>query len=316
MVTLTMRHHQGQSLADCWDALSKAWRAVTSGKQWMVDAERAGLVGWARAVEVTHGKNGWHVHVHALLIWREAIGQPQAEVIGQRMWRRWTKALRRNGFDSLEKSGGLDVRMASLNPGTGSGLHDYFTKLAHEIADGQAKLATGGGRTPFQLLADAVNGLADEVDRWHEWEQASKGRRQMEWSRGRRDLRQWAGLGAEQTDEEIAEEELTGEDLVLLAPDSWRQLRQQPDQVCELLEATERAGLDAATGLLNLWGLSWSLGKAAPPYFPPQDDRRDAERAAVIQGIAVRLQRPHRGNYGLCGSPGGIRPCHAAGQAS
>jgi hypothetical protein len=73
MVTLTMRHHQGQSLADCWAALSKGWRAVTTGTQWTTDADAAGLVGWVRAVEVTQGKNGWHVHVHALLIWEQVI---------------------------------------------------------------------------------------------------------------------------------------------------------------------------------------------------------------------------------------------------
>jgi hypothetical protein len=296
MVTLTMRHHQGQSLADCWAALSKGWRAVTTGKQWTTDADGAGLVGWVRAVEVTQGKNGWHVHVHALLVWREAIDQEDADVIGQRMWQRWTRALRRCGFDSLMDSGGLDVRMATLKPGAASGLHEYFTKLAHEVTGGQAKLAKGAGRTPFQLLTEAVNGLADEVDLWHEWERASKGRRQMEWSRGRRDLREWAGLGAEQTDEEIAEEELTGDDLVLLAPESWRELREQPDQVCELLEATERAGFAAATALLDIWGLRWLPGKAALswPKRPPGSARLDVERAEV--GDQLRGRR--------CGRPG------------
>jgi len=176
MVTLTMRHHQGQSLADCWAALSKGWRAVTTGKQWTTDADAAGLVGWVKAVEVTHGKNGWHVHVHALLIWEQAIDQERADVIGERMWQRWTRALQRRGFDSLRDSGGLDVRMATLKPGAASGLHEYFTKLAHEVTGGQAKLAKGAGRTPFQLLTDAVEGLADEVNLWHEWERASKGR--------------------------------------------------------------------------------------------------------------------------------------------
>ena len=53
------------------------------------------------------------------------------------------------------------------------------------------------------MLAEAVEGLTDEVDLWHEWERASQGRRQMVWSTGRRNLRQWAGLGMEWTDEEM-----------------------------------------------------------------------------------------------------------------
>lgn len=179
MVTLTMRHHQGQSLADCWAALSKGWRAVTTGKQWTTDADAAGLVGWVRAVEVTQGSNGWHVHVHALLIWEQAIDQERADVVGQRMWQRWTRALRRNGFDSLMDSGGLDVRMATLKPGAASGLHEYFTKLAHEITGGQAKLARGlvGRRSscsPKRLRAwpmrstsgTSGNGCRGDAGRW------------------------------------------------------------------------------------------------------------------------------------------------------
>ncbi len=296
MVTLTMRHHQGQSLADCWAALSKGWHGVTSGKQWMADTDRGGLVGWVKAVEVTQGKNGWHVHVHALLIWQDLIDQKDADDIGERMWQRWTRALRRNGFDSLKDSGGLDVRTATLDPDAGTGLHEYFVKLAHEITGGQAKLAKGGGRTPFQLLSDAVEGLADEVKLWHEWERASKGRRQMEWSRGRRDLRKWAGLGRELTDEEIAEEEPGGSELVLLMPESWCELRHLPDRVCELLEATEGGGFAAATSLLDAWGLAWQPSKGAPPWpaRPPGSARLDVIQGEGLQHVAATVINRHR----------------------
>lgn len=52
-----------------------------------------------------------------------------------------------------------------------------------------------------------------------EWEEASHGRRQLTWSTGRRDLRAFAGLGREATDEEIAAEELDGQDAVALPGD-------------------------------------------------------------------------------------------------
>jgi hypothetical protein len=217
----------------------------------------------ASTVEVTHGQHGWHVHVHALLIWDQQVDQADAEIIGERMWQRWTRALRRAGFDSLRDSGGLDVRMATLKPGAGSGLHEYFVKLSHELTGGHAKLAKGAGRTPFQLLTDALStGLAEDVEHWWEWEKVSKGRRQIAWSKG---LREWANLGREQSDEEIAEEEPGGDELILLTPESWRELRELPDRVCELLEATEHGGLGAATALLDSWGLRWLAGKAAPP---------------------------------------------------
>ena len=72
--------------------------------------------------------------------------------------------MQKRGFDSFRDSGGLDVRMATLKPGKGSGLHEYFVKLSHEMTGGQAKLAKGGGRTPFQILNDVFEtGEAEDV---------------------------------------------------------------------------------------------------------------------------------------------------------
>lgn len=323
MVTLTMRHHEGQTLKECWDALSKAWAAVTSGKQWRSDQAKYGFalitdhqhvepkagaacvvcdrskrehevqIPWVKAVEVTRGRNGWHVHVHALLIWGQPIPHDQAQHVGERMWRRWDRALQRNGFESLQEAGGLDVRMASLKPGNDSGLHEYFVKLSHEITGGQAKLAKGGGRTPFQMLTDALaNGEAADVHAWWEWEKSSRGRRQIAWSKG---LREWAGLGREQTDEEIAAEEPGGEDVLFLEPESWYWLRGSPDLVCDLLEAAERGGFEAAAAQLDAWGLSY-LMLTLPPKPPPlpRDHehwqlRRDrSEEAHALVGNVTR----------------------------
>jgi len=300
MVTLTMRHHEGQSLKECWKALGKAWAAVTSGKQWRTDCERYGLRGWVKAVEVTHGSSGWHAHIHALLIWDDPIGLAEARHVGDRMWRRWTRALQRCGFDSLRRSAdgkdlGVDVRMASLKPGHGSGLHEYFVKLSHEITGGQNKLAKGGGRTPFQILTDALaNGEAADVHGWREWELASKGRRQIAWSKG---LREWAGLGQEQSDEEIAAEELAAEDVLFLEPESWRELRDTPERVCKLLEVTEDGGYPASMALLDQWSMGYLVAKVYPrPKPPPRDHehwqlRRDRldESKRLVGSLAREL---------------------------
>lgn len=262
MVTLTMRHHEGQRLKDCWDALSTAWRAVVSGKQWVTDSAAFGLRGWVKAVEVTRGKSGWHVHIHALMIWDKTVTLQVARHVADRMWTRWNRALLRRGFDSLRDAGGLDVRMATLVPG-GFGLHEYFVKLSHEITGGQAKLAKGGGRTPFQILANATEtGEAADVHTWWEWERASHGRRQISWSTG---LREWAKLAAEQSDEQVAAEDLQGDELLFLDLDSWRVLRGEPGRVCDLLEATEDDGYRAAMAVLRRWGLGYMLCRRRQP---------------------------------------------------
>jgi len=310
MVTLTIRHHDGQRLKDCWKAVSKGWEAVTSGKQWDTDRAKHGLVGWVRTVEVTHGANGWHVHVHALLIWENKVSQEQAEFVGERMHRRWTRRVQKRGFDSLRDSGGLDVRMATLKPGKGSGLHEYFVKLSHEITGGQAKLAKGGGRTPFQILNDVFEaGEAMDVALWQEWEDASFNRRQLTWSTAPNNLREWAGLGREQKDEEIAEEELGAEDVLFIESDSWcgqrddrghylrNGLRDDPGQCCELLAVAEDGGYPAVMSWLDRHGMGYVVVALPPPLPPPPRDhehwelRRDRvhELRSVVRGAVREL---------------------------
>ncbi len=83
----------------CWDVLSYAWRRVTSGSSWQEDCGRfGGLLGWARAVEVTDGDNGWHVHLHVLLCFREQVSAELARAaLGPRLFGRWNRALQTPG---------------------------------------------------------------------------------------------------------------------------------------------------------------------------------------------------------------------------
>jgi hypothetical protein len=252
LITLTMRHHAGQKLSDCWAALSSAWRAVLSGQQWRDDQELGGLLGWVRVVEATHGRNGWHLHVHVLACWKRSVSLGLAQEIGQRMWQRWTKALERHGFTSWKHRGGVDVRMATL--GTDK-LSQYFTKLAREVTYSHTKEARGG-RSPFGIVTDGLRtGDADDLDLWAEWEQVSFGKRQLTWSLGAHDLRKFAGLG-EQSDEEIAAEDLAGEDTIALPHPTWEALL-LGELTTDLLDAAELQGVQGARAFLTQRGLEW-----------------------------------------------------------
>ena len=92
------------------------------------------------------------------------------------------RALARRGFAASEKHG-WDLRRAQLGDGD---LADYFTKMAHEVTSGHRKEGrTATGRTPMQLLGDAVDTYEESaMARWWEWEAASDGRRQLTWSTG------------------------------------------------------------------------------------------------------------------------------------
>src|SRR3954454_23205403 len=253
LITLTMRHHSGHQLKDLWQALSAAWHGVISGKQWTEDQELGGLLGWVRVVEATYGRNGWHLHVHALVCWKRSVSLELAQEIGHRMWQRWTRVLERKGLTLWKHRGGVDVRMATL--GTANLAH-YFNKLAREVTYSHMK-ESRGGRSPFKILTDGLQtGDASDLDLWAEWEQASYGRRQLTWSLGAHDLRKLADLGAEQSDEEVAEEDLLGEDVIALPHPTWEALL-RGELTTDLLDAAEIARVEGACAFLAMRSLEW-----------------------------------------------------------
>ncbi|MFJ2194191.1 protein rep [Kitasatospora sp. NPDC087861] len=76
LVTLTARHYKRHALEDLRKAMSRAYKALISGAQWAGDptrgreGERArmGVLGVMRSVEVTWGENGWHPHLHLVVL--------------------------------------------------------------------------------------------------------------------------------------------------------------------------------------------------------------------------------------------------------
>lgn len=97
---------------------------------------------------------------------------------------------------------------------------------------------------------------------WHEWEQASCGRRQITWSRRRsnpesgremlwNDLLDSRGRSAEASDEEIAVDEVDAESVGVISRQVWYQVfAWRPGLIVDLLEAAERCGV-AAVGVLS-----------------------------------------------------------------
>lgn len=256
--TLTMRHHRGHGLAQLWDALSAAWNRVTGGKAWLADKARHGVVGYLRVVEVTYGKNGWHVHVHALLFVRPGC---VVNVLHASMFGRWQRALERRGLSALTV--GQDARL--ITGPADADLAAYFTKatadptaLGLEFTQTQSKTARSAlsTQTPWHFLDDVLIGDADALDRWHEWEKGSRGRRQMTWSKGMRDL---LGIGAQASDEEVAAEEMgTADDnLVRITAEGWEALCSNAILLPRVLVAAERGGLPGLRMFLDSHSISY-----------------------------------------------------------
>lgn len=277
----------GLKVRDGGQRAPKGWNQGVEPVRRVGDMERFGVIGWARVIEVTHGENGWHPHLHVPVIMKRGGNiQKRAKELGDAMFERWQRAVQLAGFDSWRDSGGLDVTVTGAAE---KKLAEYLTKsadpvavvraavgvkarkLALEATMGHAKKARSNkGRNPFQIAADAIaTGDPKDVQLWAEWVEVSTGRRQWGWSAG---LREMAGLAAEaKTDEEITAEELgTEEDTVLFLPSSswWR----VADRSFELLDVVEREGVQALRDWLDARGVVW----IPPQWLLGEHDTDDA----------------------------------------
>jgi hypothetical protein len=244
--TLTMRHHRGQSLVQLWDALSKAWKASTNGKYWQAQKASAGLVGFVRVVEVTYGVNGWHVHVHCLMIGTGLGTESGLDGLMVPFWQRWSRSLQRAGL-AAPSPAASDWQIVGHHL-EGTPLGEYLTKgagaagaIGAELTQTQSKVARAVHKTEahWSLLTHGpVNGEVEGLRLWREWEKGSKGRRQIAWSRG---LRERFGIIADKTDDDIVREELGTVDdtVVYITRRGWEHLVRTPALIAQLLTAAE-----------------------------------------------------------------------------
>lgn len=292
-VTLTMRHRKGQGLKMLWDALSKSWSRVTRSASWAGSTrqvglrQRYGIAGFIRAVEVTVGENGWHVHTHALLFTKSVLDEDEAKTFGDRLFARWSAAVQAQGLEApLQRA--QDVRVVDTAQSGVQQVGRYlakntYTGLGAEVSAGGWKTARKGNRTPFEVLAcihEAVS-AGEEIDAedlalWHEWERVSRGRRQVNFSRGLRDLLEVE----ERSDEELAEtetaEEAEAEEIGRIAAEDWKRVLRPVSVRLEVLHAVEaertrEAAVKALRGALERLGVAMLPGVPKVLDTPPED---------------------------------------------
>lgn len=174
MVTLTLRHHRGESLKALLEVLFQAWRRVRA-QRLMRGIFDARVSATARSVEVTGGwyedANGWHPHIHLLLrteewserdcavlewLWADALGEHAGHAGVAVVWstpiEEWQKERAR-----------------------------YLAKLGAEVAGvGKQAWGTARGRLgPWQIAEAALND-DEHAERWQEYQAAMRGRRVLE----------------------------------------------------------------------------------------------------------------------------------------
>jgi hypothetical protein len=163
---LTVRHTKGEPLSAVFGALADAWRYMTKSRAFRPHWE--GL-GYARAVEVTFGKNGWHPHIHAAL-----VVPPERDVdeLEEALWEAWSGAVLEVGWVPSDKQAYFyDVIETSTDVAE---VARYVAKavstwgIGAEIAGGSRKKSTEG-LTPLQLLGAAWQGYLEDPEGMASW---------------------------------------------------------------------------------------------------------------------------------------------------
>jgi len=267
MVTLTLPHSAGMALEDTWGVLSEAWHNCASGRYRKRDRERWGQMGYIRAVEVTHGANGWHPHTHVLLFLGPSDDPAAlAREVEAEWFHRWHRFVVGRGWRAPSRRHGVDARAVST-----STVGEYLVKVqdgepptaptagrwtpAQELTRADLKRSSEGNVTPFGLVSRWVETRdLQTLAAWREWERSSKGRRTLLWSRGLKDF-----YGVDALDDQSAAERAQWEADVLyeLVPDEWDVVLDAGAR-WELLDAAATAGtagvIDFLVELLALDG--------------------------------------------------------------
>jgi len=261
-LTHTVRHTRKDRLSLLLDGLGYGWGRMTSGRAYSQLRSEAGVVGYSRALEVTHGRNGWHPHYHSLWFTKHLQTMDDVEAFGLRMWVRMDQGVQKAGLRSTVADA-QDWQLVSPTDESTSELSKYLHKMAdpagigYELHHTQTKRARSKNSTDthWALLAEAVHGVTPDLWLWREYEQATFGKRQMTNS-----IRLDEVLGVvieEKTDEEIAAEELgTVEDTIaVIQPEGWALLVADFGLTMRVLE-TATVGQDALVNLLDKHGIA------------------------------------------------------------
>jgi hypothetical protein len=205
MITYTFPHGNWDKLNLILPKFLKAYSWMTGHRlyrQWRSAAQVGGTV---RALEVTHGTNGWHPHNHVLVFAKN----PAAAVLGSSVIKQlWARACIRAGLDAPHLDIGCNIKLGD------SAVADYIAKFGYEptkaawgveseMTKQHVKTGYAGGRTPFDLLRSYCAGELEAASLFVEYAQAFKGRCQLTWSPGLRDLFEMREC---LTDDEIMEE--------------------------------------------------------------------------------------------------------------
>jgi len=260
MLTLTVAHYHGDRLVDVLEGISKALRLMKNRKHFKVFAKECGLVGDVRTLEATYGKNGWHPHFHILLFTRQNMSFENLNDYKRLLLTQWQRACMTLKMPCPNEHG-LD-----LVDGTWAAAYVSKWGVEEEMTKGNLKKGKKEGHlSPFGLLEVAAGGDEKAAECFQEYAKAFKGKRQLVWSKG---LKEMLGVNDDLTDQEIIEnEEKKAEVFMVISYEDYKLIIDNHKQAECLFMCS--AGKDAVLKWLD------NLRKSAL-RFPFYNDRASA----------------------------------------
>lgn len=160
MLTLTIPHHDGQDLATLRRAVTKAYQKTHTGPPVRKMRERFGVLQTLRRIEVTHGPNGWHPHIHALVFCERELELEERASLKAWYVERWGNAVVRLELERPHHSA-IAITVAKKNG-------DYLAKMGlFELAGEFGKIARCGNRECPLKHAKEKKKRTDHVEsRW------------------------------------------------------------------------------------------------------------------------------------------------------
>lgn len=253
MVTLTFPHYKQNNLDDLVKKQADALARFRRGSPWDRFKDRLGYAGLIRALELTYGANGWHPHTHEL--WfvgaDSSVEQEKGFIV-----ERWLKCCIAAGLVDADNEVQIAAfKLHAVDIKDRCDASDYLAKndeashwgVDRELAKASSKAGKAAGIHPFGLLAKARDGDKVAGAKFVEYAKVMRGKRQLLWSRGLKDL---VGLD-DLTDEELAAQQEDKADLLgLITPLQWSWVRKAGLRA-QVLDAAELSGWVGVEAIIN-----------------------------------------------------------------
>jgi hypothetical protein len=174
LMTNTLRHAWDDDLRVLRTHLSKATSRMWQGRAGQSLMARIQKKHHIRSIEVTHGENGYHPHVHMLLFMDRELQDSDKQEFADRWKQSVDLELGSRYVPDDEHGTTIDESHRT----------DYITKLGLEVAAITTKLAKNGNRMMWTVAADAADGDKQSGAIWARYVRDMFGCRQLFWSKG------------------------------------------------------------------------------------------------------------------------------------